>query len=41
MNVAILVSDKVVEFTVFISNLPPDLEVVHHNRTFPYRRAQT
>lgn len=39
MNVAILVPNKTAEFTVFISNLPPDLESVHHNQTFPYRRA--
>lgn len=39
MNVAILVPDKIAEFTTFIANLPPDLETIHHNQTFPYRRA--
>ena len=39
MNLAILVPDKIAEFTTFITSLPPDLETIHHNQTFPYRRA--
>ena len=39
MNLAILVPDKIAKFTTFITSLPPDLETIHHNQTFPYRRA--
>lgn len=41
MNTTLLVPDKTTKFTVFISILPPDLEVVHHNQTFPLKRVAT
>ena len=37
-NLCILVPDKIKgEFSVFITNITPDLEVVHHGQVFPMR----
>lgn len=38
MNLAIIVPDKIKgEFSVFITNMTPDLEVVHHGQVFPMK----
>ena len=37
-NLAIIIPDKIKdEFSTFITNMTPDLEVVHHGQVFPMR----
>lgn len=40
-NVCIIVPDKIKgEWSVFIADVTPDLEVVHHGQVFPLRRQR-
>ena len=40
-NLAIVVPDKISEFSVFLTNIIPDREVIHHGKYFPMKVMKT